>query len=79
MGLNCADVLVGNVGCSARLSFTALDGGVNVAARLEGANKQFGTTICISNSIYDQARAAILARKQAAVKAASPSSRSMNY
>ena len=30
--------------------------------RLEGINKQFGTTICISDSIYDQAQADILAR-----------------
>src|SRR5712672_4516198 len=62
IGLNCANVLVGNVGSSNRLSYTALGDGVNVAARLEGINKQFGTTICISDSIYDQARADILAR-----------------
>src|SRR4029077_18399454 len=55
IGLNCANVLVGNVGSSNRLSYTALGDGVNVAARLEGINKQFGTTICISDSIYDQA------------------------
>jgi len=35
---------------------------VNVAARLEGINKIFGTTICISDSIYDQVRPEILAR-----------------
>ena len=35
---------------------------MNVAARLEGINKLFGTTICISDSIYDQAKADILAR-----------------
>ena len=62
IGLNCANVLVGNVGSSARLSYTALGDGVNVAARLEGINKQFGTTICISDSIYDQVKADILAR-----------------
>ncbi len=62
IGLNCANVLVGNVGSSNRLSYTALGDGVNVAARLEGINKQFGTTICISDSIYDQANADILAR-----------------
>jgi class 3 adenylate cyclase/ABC-type nitrate/sulfonate/bicarbonate transport system substrate-binding protein len=62
IGLNCAKVLVGNVGSSARLSYTALGDGVNVAARLEGINKVFGTTICISDSIYDQARTEILAR-----------------
>jgi class 3 adenylate cyclase/ABC-type nitrate/sulfonate/bicarbonate transport system substrate-binding protein len=62
IGLNCANVLVGNVGSSNRLSYTALGDGVNVAARLEGINKQFGTTICISDSIYDQAKVGILAR-----------------
>jgi class 3 adenylate cyclase/ABC-type nitrate/sulfonate/bicarbonate transport system substrate-binding protein len=62
IGLNCANVLVGNVGSSARLSYTALGDGVNVAARLEGINKLFGTTICISDSIYDQTRSDILAR-----------------
>jgi class 3 adenylate cyclase len=62
IGLNCASVLVGNVGSSARLSYTALGDGVNVAARLEGINKLFGTTICISDSIYDQTRSDILAR-----------------
>jgi class 3 adenylate cyclase/ABC-type nitrate/sulfonate/bicarbonate transport system substrate-binding protein len=62
VGLNCANVLVGNVGSSTRLSYTALGDGVNVAARLEGINKQFGTTICISDSIYEQAKADILAR-----------------
>jgi hypothetical protein len=39
-----------------------LGDGVNVAARLEGINKLFGTTICISDSIYDQVRTEILAR-----------------
>jgi class 3 adenylate cyclase len=62
IGLNCANVLVGNVGSSTRLSYTALGDGVNVAARLEGINKVFGTTICISDSIYDQVGTEILAR-----------------
>ena len=62
VGLNCANVLVGNIGSSSRLSYTALGDGVNVAARLEGINKLFGTTICISDSIYDHAQADILAR-----------------
>ncbi len=62
IGLNCANVLIGNVGSSTRLSYTALGDGVNVAARLEGVNKLFGTIICISDSIYDQVHAEILAR-----------------
>jgi hypothetical protein len=39
-----------------------LGDGVNVAARLEGINKQFGTTICISDSIYEQVKTEILVR-----------------
>jgi class 3 adenylate cyclase len=62
IGLNCANVLVGNVGSSTRLNYTALGDGVNVAARLEAISKLFGTTICISDSIYAEARADILAR-----------------
>jgi class 3 adenylate cyclase/ABC-type nitrate/sulfonate/bicarbonate transport system substrate-binding protein len=62
IGLHCADVLVGNVGSSERLSYTVMGDGVNVAARLEGINKTFGTTICISDSIVDAAGPNIVAR-----------------
>jgi adenylate cyclase len=62
IGLNCANVLVGNVGSSERLSYTVMGDGVNVAARLEGMNKTFGTTICISDSVFEAAEADILAR-----------------
>lgn len=62
IGLNCANVLVGNIGSSTRLSYTALGDGVNVAARLEGINKLFGTTICISDQVYNHVRTEILAR-----------------
>jgi class 3 adenylate cyclase len=62
IGLHCAPVLVGNVGSSTRLNYTALGDGVNVAARLEGINKLFGTTICISDSIHDEVRNEILVR-----------------
>src|SRR6201746_2210581 len=62
IGLNCANVLVGNIGSSTRLSYTALGDGVNVAARLEGINKLFGTTICVSDQVYEQVRTEILAR-----------------
>jgi adenylate cyclase len=62
IGLQCADVLVGNVGSSKRLSYTVMGDGVNVAARLEGLNKTFGTTICISDSVFDAVTAEIAAR-----------------
>ena len=62
IGLNCADVLVGNVGSTERLSYTVMGDGVNVAARLEGMNKVFGTTICISDSVVEVVKANIVAR-----------------
>jgi class 3 adenylate cyclase len=62
VGLHCADVLVGNVGSSERLSYTVMGDGVNVAARLEGINKTFGTTICISDSVVEAVGPDIVAR-----------------
>jgi adenylate cyclase len=62
IGLNTADVLVGNVGSSERFSYTLMGDGVNVASRLEGMNKTFGTTICISDSVFDAVASNVVAR-----------------
>ncbi|MCA0301248.1 MAG: hypothetical protein LCH95_02490 [Proteobacteria bacterium] len=62
IGLHCDTVLVGNLGSPQRLSYTAMGDGVNVASRLEGLNKQFGTSICISESVHDRIRDRIAAR-----------------
>lgn len=62
IGLHCADVLVGNFGSSERLSYTVMGDGVNVASRLEGMNKVFGTTICVSDQVVAAVRADIICR-----------------
>jgi adenylate cyclase len=62
VGVNTADVLVGNVGSTDRFNYTAMGDGVNVASRLEGVNKRFGTTICISDSVFDAVAPVIVAR-----------------
>jgi adenylate cyclase len=62
IGLNTADVLVGNVGSTERFSYTVMGDGVNIAARLEGMNKTFGTTICISDSVFDAVASDVVAR-----------------
>jgi adenylate cyclase len=62
IGLNTADVLVGNVGSTERFSYTAMGDGVNVAARLEDMNKVFGTTICISDSVFDAVASEVAVR-----------------
>ena len=62
VGLHSADVLVGNVGSSERLSYAVIGDGVNVAARLEGMNKTFGTTICVSDSVVEAVGADVVTR-----------------
>jgi adenylate cyclase len=47
------DVMVGHFGAPARFSYTALGDGVNLAARLEGLNKQYGTTILVSAAVAE--------------------------
>lgn len=50
IGLNTGVALVGNIGSTSRLNYTIMGDQVNLAARLESANKLFGTTILIAES-----------------------------
>jgi class 3 adenylate cyclase len=59
VGINYSNALVGNIGTVERLSYTALGDGVNVASRLEGSNKQFNTSICISDVLYSEVADAV--------------------
>ena len=55
IGLHSDAVLVGNVGSDEKLSYTVMGDGVNIASRLEGVNKDYGTTICVSHSLFKEA------------------------
>ena len=51
LGIHFGDAVVGNVGSAERMNYTALGNSVNLAARLEGLNKEYGTTILVSEAV----------------------------
>ncbi len=61
-GLHRDEVMVGHFGAPDRLSYTALGDGVNLASRLEGLNKAYGTQILVSEAVRQAAGAAFAFR-----------------
>jgi class 3 adenylate cyclase len=57
-GLHCAKALVGHFGARDRMNYTAIGDAINLASRLEGLNKQYGSSIIASDAIVDRAKKA---------------------
>lgn len=56
IGLNTGPMVVGNMGAADRLDYTVMGDSVNLGARLEGANKAYGTQIMISEFTYKKCK-----------------------
>lgn len=77
VGLNTGFAVVGNMGSKDRFDYTMLGDSVNLAARLEGVNKEFGTYTMVSAETMKQAgdafgyrelgRVAVVGKKEAVV------------
>ncbi len=67
-GLNTGQAVVGNVGSTERMDFTALGSTVNLAARLEPLNKYFGTKTLISDAVAQRVENRFCTRSVALVQ-----------
>jgi class 3 adenylate cyclase len=63
IGISTGDMIVGTIGSRASMNFTVMGDPVNLGARLEGANKTYGTHILISERTYEMAQQSIRCRE----------------
>jgi class 3 adenylate cyclase len=68
IGINTGEMVVGNMGTQKKMNYTIISNAVNLASRLEGVNKQYGTWILASDSTIQEAKGKLLTRRLDRVK-----------
>ncbi len=68
IGVNTGPMVVGNMGSDVRVDYTVLGDAVNLGARLEGTNKEYGTRIIISEFTRAAVKEGLVTRRLGAVR-----------
>jgi adenylate cyclase len=63
IGINTGDMVAGNMGTANKMNYTIMGNAVNLSARLEGVNKQYGTWILASENTLKEAGGSLLYRR----------------
>jgi len=67
-GLHVGEAVVGNIGSADRMNYTALGATINLAARLEGLNKNYGTQVLVSAAVKARSEHAFVFRSVDEIK-----------
>jgi adenylate cyclase len=68
IGINTGEMVVGNMGTQKKMNYTIISNAVNLASRLEGVNKVYGTWILASDSTIQETKGRLLTRRLDCVK-----------
>lgn len=63
IGVHCGEVVVGSIGATTMKRTTAIGDAVNLASRIENANKLLGTSFLISEAVHDQVKDLFLTKQ----------------